>query len=67
MLDVTFGEESGIRSWDDVSSVTTNVDRTPGTRPVIQIANQLGTVFSKLDCTPRWRERRMGTPAEAAG
>ncbi|RZS41139.1 pimeloyl-ACP methyl ester carboxylesterase [Herbihabitans rhizosphaerae] len=32
-------------------------DRTPGTEPVVQIANQLGMVFSKLDCTPRWRER----------
>jgi pimeloyl-ACP methyl ester carboxylesterase len=32
-------------------------DRTPGTAPPIQMANQLGMVFSKLDCTPRWRER----------
>src|SRR6266511_2522705 len=32
-------------------------DRTPGTEPAIQPANQLGRVFSKLDCTPRWRER----------
>ena len=32
-------------------------DRTPSTASVIQMANQLGTVFSKLDCTPRWRER----------
>ncbi|MGI9207180.1 MAG: alpha/beta fold hydrolase [Rhodococcus sp. (in: high G+C Gram-positive bacteria)] len=32
-------------------------DRTPGTTPAIQMANQLGTVFSTLDCTPRWRER----------
>jgi pimeloyl-ACP methyl ester carboxylesterase len=32
-------------------------DRTPGTEPTIQLANQLGMVFSKLDCTPRWRER----------
>jgi pimeloyl-ACP methyl ester carboxylesterase len=35
------------RSWD----------RTPGTAPPVQLANQLGMVFSKLDCTPRWRER----------
>jgi pimeloyl-ACP methyl ester carboxylesterase len=35
------------RSWD----------RTPGTAPPVQLANQLGVVFSKLDCTPRWRER----------
>jgi pimeloyl-ACP methyl ester carboxylesterase len=31
-------------------------DRTPGTEPAVQMANQLGMVFSKLDCTPRWRE-----------
>jgi len=32
-------------------------DRTPGTAASVQMANQLGMVFSKLDCTPRWRER----------
>ncbi len=32
-------------------------DRTPSTAPAIQMANQLGMVFSRLDCTPRWRER----------
>ncbi|GAA4888154.1 alpha/beta fold hydrolase [Streptomyces coeruleoprunus] len=32
-------------------------DRTPGTTPTIQMANQMGLVFSRLDCTPRWRER----------
>jgi len=32
-------------------------DRTPGTDPAVQMANQLGLVFAKLDCTPRWRER----------
>jgi pimeloyl-ACP methyl ester carboxylesterase len=32
-------------------------DRTPGTDPAVQMANQLGTVFSRLDCRPRWRER----------
>ena len=32
-------------------------DRTPGTEPAVQMANQLGIVFAKLDCTPRWRER----------
>ncbi|MFG3157397.1 alpha/beta fold hydrolase [Streptomyces sp. NPDC048219] len=32
-------------------------DRTPGTAPPVQLANQLGMVFSKLDCGPRWRER----------
>jgi pimeloyl-ACP methyl ester carboxylesterase len=32
-------------------------DRTPGTAPPVQMANQLGLVFSKLECKPRWRER----------
>ncbi|NEE03044.1 alpha/beta fold hydrolase [Phytoactinopolyspora halotolerans] len=32
-------------------------DRTPGTTSPIQMANQLGMVFAKLDCKPRWRER----------
>jgi pimeloyl-ACP methyl ester carboxylesterase len=32
-------------------------DRTPGTAPAIHMANQLGMVFARLDCTPRWRER----------
>jgi pimeloyl-ACP methyl ester carboxylesterase len=32
-------------------------DRTPGTEPAIQLANQLSTVFSRLDCRPLWRER----------
>ena len=32
-------------------------DRTPGTGPSVQTANQMGMVFSRLDCSPRWRER----------
>jgi pimeloyl-ACP methyl ester carboxylesterase len=32
-------------------------DRTPGTEPAVQMANQMGMVFSKLNCKPRWRER----------
>lgn len=32
-------------------------DRTPGTTPPVQMANQLAMVFSRLDCTPRWRGR----------
>ncbi len=32
-------------------------DRTPGTEPAVQMANQMGMVFAKLDCRPRWRER----------
>ncbi|WP_405401387.1 alpha/beta fold hydrolase [Streptomyces sp. NBC_01104] len=35
-------------------------DRTPGTAPPVQMANQMGMVFSRLDCTPRWRERLSG-------
>ena len=39
-------------------------DRTPGTAAAVQLANQVGLVFSRLDCTPRWRERlaRIGVP-----
>jgi pimeloyl-ACP methyl ester carboxylesterase len=32
-------------------------DRTPGTEPAVQMANQMRMVFSKLDCKPRWRKR----------
>jgi pimeloyl-ACP methyl ester carboxylesterase len=32
-------------------------DRTPGMEPAVQVANQLGSVFAALDCSPRWRER----------
>ncbi|MFE3203275.1 alpha/beta fold hydrolase [Embleya sp. NPDC059237] len=32
-------------------------DRTPNTTPPVQMANQMGMVFSRLDCAPRWRER----------
>jgi pimeloyl-ACP methyl ester carboxylesterase len=32
-------------------------DRTPTMEPAVQMANQMGTVFAKLDCRPRWRER----------
>ncbi|MER8047573.1 alpha/beta hydrolase [Streptomyces sp. NPDC094032] len=35
-------------------------DRTPGTAPAVHLANQLGLVFSRLDCAPRWRERLPG-------
>ncbi|MER7756372.1 alpha/beta hydrolase [Kitasatospora sp. NPDC097643] len=35
-------------------------DRTPSTAPPVQLANQLGLVFARLDCTPRWRERLPG-------
>jgi pimeloyl-ACP methyl ester carboxylesterase len=32
-------------------------DRTPSSESPVQQANQLGMVFARLDCTPRWRER----------
>ncbi|WP_264887409.1 alpha/beta fold hydrolase [Dietzia sp. NCCP-2495] len=32
-------------------------DRTPSPDPSVQRANQGGTVFARIDCTPRWRER----------
>lgn len=39
-------------------------DRTPNGEPSARSANQLGTVFARLDCTPRWRERlpEVGVP-----
>ncbi|WP_367126342.1 alpha/beta hydrolase [Streptomyces phytohabitans] len=32
-------------------------DRTPGADPAVHLANQLGRVFARLDCAPRWRGR----------
>ena len=32
-------------------------DRTPGTEPAVQMANQMGVVFAKLNCKPHWRKR----------
>lgn len=32
-------------------------ERTRGTEPAVHMANQMGMVFSKLNCKPRWRER----------
>ncbi|MPY98183.1 MAG: alpha/beta fold hydrolase [Actinophytocola sp.] len=32
-------------------------DRTQGTATSVHLANQLGMVFARLDCAPRWRER----------
>jgi hypothetical protein len=29
-------------------------DRTPSTAPAVQMANQMGMVFAKLNCKPRW-------------
>jgi pimeloyl-ACP methyl ester carboxylesterase len=49
-----------IRGDDPVAaraSASRTWDRSPGTEPAVQLANQLGMVFAKLDCHPRWRER----------
>jgi pimeloyl-ACP methyl ester carboxylesterase len=32
-------------------------DRTPGTAPAMQMGDQMGIVFAKLNCKPRWRKR----------
>ncbi|MGW4631568.1 alpha/beta fold hydrolase [Nocardia sp. NPDC004415] len=32
-------------------------DRTPAADPAVHQANQLGMVFSRIDCAPRWRSR----------
>lgn len=45
--DPVAAREIGARIWD----------RTPSSAPPVQMANQLGLVFSKLECKPRWRER----------
>lgn len=39
------------------ASASRTWDRSSGTEPAVQLANQLGMVFAKLDCHPRWRER----------
>jgi pimeloyl-ACP methyl ester carboxylesterase len=35
-------------------------DRTQSSHPSVHQANQLGMVFARLDCAPRWRERLGG-------
>jgi len=39
-------------------------DRTRSSDPAVHQANQLGMVFSRIDCAPRWRERlgELGVP-----
>ncbi|MFG3214445.1 alpha/beta fold hydrolase [Streptomyces tendae] len=52
-----------VRGDDPVAARATAAriwDRTPGTAAPVQLANQLGMVFSRLDCAPRWRERLPG-------
>ncbi len=51
---------AGIRGDDPVAAraIAARIwDRTPGTAPPVQMANQMAMVFSKLNCKPRWRER----------
>jgi pimeloyl-ACP methyl ester carboxylesterase len=51
---------AGILGDDPVAARATAAriwDRTPGTQPAVQMANQMRVVFSKLNCKPRWRER----------
>jgi len=45
--DSVAARETGAHIWD----------RTPNTEPSVQMNNQLGMVFAKLNCRPRWRER----------
>jgi pimeloyl-ACP methyl ester carboxylesterase len=56
-----FAAEGAAVLGNDPGAVRTTAgriwDRTPSTVPAVQMANQLGIVFAKLDCTPRWRER----------
>ncbi|KJS53691.1 alpha/beta fold hydrolase [Streptomyces rubellomurinus] len=40
-------------------------ERTPAAAAPVHLANQLGLVFSRLDCTPRWRERLPGIAVPA--
>lgn len=42
--------ETAARTWD----------RTASTDPAVHEANQLGMVFSRINCAPRWRERLGG-------
>ena len=49
-----------IRGDDPAAARTTAEriwDRTPNTEPAVQMANQMATVFAKLNCKPRWRDR----------
>lgn len=42
----------------DAMTVASRIwDRTSSDLPAIHMANQIGLVFSKIDCGPRWRER----------
>ena len=53
--------DSAVLLGDDPQQARTTAariwDRTPSRDPSVHAANQLGMVFSRLDCAPRWRER----------
>lgn len=58
---VAYAAESAEILGDDPAAAAETAarvwDRTPGTLSARHEADQLGMVFSRLDCTPRWRER----------
>ncbi|WP_063036819.1 alpha/beta fold hydrolase [Nocardia grenadensis] len=52
------GAEAMGNNPEEVRATATRIwDRTPSNDPAVHQANQLGMVFSRIDCTPRWRER----------
>lgn len=53
--DPVVARENAAHIWDRTPS--TQSDLHPASQPDLHMANQLGMVFSRLDCTPRWRER----------
>jgi pimeloyl-ACP methyl ester carboxylesterase len=56
-----YAADSAVLLGDDPEQARTTAariwDRTPSNAPSAHEANQLAMVFSRLDCTPRWRER----------
>jgi pimeloyl-ACP methyl ester carboxylesterase len=56
-----FAADGAVLLGDDPEQARTTAariwDRTPSSAPAVHEANQLGMVFARLDCTPRWRER----------
>ncbi len=42
-------------------------DRTPSTEPAVLLADQLGTMFARLDRTPHWRGRLVELAIADAG
>jgi pimeloyl-ACP methyl ester carboxylesterase len=56
-----FAADGAVLLGDDPEQARTTAariwGRTPSSAPAVHEANQLGMVFARLDCTPRWRER----------